>query len=307
MANDKSVMAVIRAARPSFRNNNDKVVFAVHASFLASGYVLTAAGPPAFSDSALSSPSTDEVGMDQWNELDDEYAFVYVNPEKGSKNVLVKCLVMNDKLLVDALADGSSEPVHLEINVGDHVGENGGSNYSTQFKNLDKLVKSLETQVLTKLDGSSSVSSSSNPLSSERNDRSTSEPVYGPSGSQPNPSGMVFPPINPTGGFSDLLPGPGAGMYPTRGGFSSGGMLLGPNDPRWFGGVGEPGFPGGEPGFPRFDPHRPAGVPPGARFDPYGPPGVPGFEPNRFARNPRRPGSGTHPDLEQFGGGSDFI
>lgn len=57
----------------------------------------------------------DEVGMDQWNELDDEYAFVYVNPEKGSKNVLVKCLVMNDKLLVDALADGSSEPVHLEI------------------------------------------------------------------------------------------------------------------------------------------------------------------------------------------------
>lgn len=27
---------------------------------------------------------------------------------------------------------------------------------------------------------------------------------------------MVFPPINPTGGFSDLLPGPGAGMYPTR-------------------------------------------------------------------------------------------
>lgn len=57
----------------------------------------------------------DEVGLDQWNELDDEYAFVYVNPEKGSKKVLVKCLVMNDKLLVDALADGSSEPVHLEI------------------------------------------------------------------------------------------------------------------------------------------------------------------------------------------------
>lgn len=50
------------------------------------------------------------------------------------------------------------------FSVGDHVGENGGSNYSTQFKNLEKLVKSLETQVLTKLDGSSSVSSSSNPL-----------------------------------------------------------------------------------------------------------------------------------------------
>lgn len=55
------------------------------------------------------------MGIDHWNEVDDNYAFVYVNPEKGSKKVLVKCLVMNDKLLVDALADGASEPVHLEI------------------------------------------------------------------------------------------------------------------------------------------------------------------------------------------------
>ncbi|GKV14465.1 hypothetical protein SLEP1_g25345 [Rubroshorea leprosula] len=37
MANEKSVMAVIRAARPSFRNNHDKIAFAIHASFLASG------------------------------------------------------------------------------------------------------------------------------------------------------------------------------------------------------------------------------------------------------------------------------
>jgi len=58
MANDKTVMAIIRAARPSFRNNHDKIAFAVHASFLASGYVLTATGPAAFSDTALSSPST---------------------------------------------------------------------------------------------------------------------------------------------------------------------------------------------------------------------------------------------------------
>lgn len=58
MADEKSVMAVIRAARPSFKNNADKVVFAVHASFLAAGYVLTATGPPAFSDTALYSSST---------------------------------------------------------------------------------------------------------------------------------------------------------------------------------------------------------------------------------------------------------
>ncbi|CAN6559805.1 unnamed protein product [Malus baccata var. baccata] len=81
--------------------------------------------------------------MEQWNELDDEYAFVYMNPENGSKNVLVKCLSMNDKLLVDALADRSFQPVLLKIDVGDYVGEDGGSNYSAQFKNLENLVKKL--------------------------------------------------------------------------------------------------------------------------------------------------------------------
>ena len=57
------------------------------------------------------------MGIDRWNELDDEYAFIYTNSENGSKKkLLVKCLVMNDKLLVDALADGmTSESVHLEI------------------------------------------------------------------------------------------------------------------------------------------------------------------------------------------------
>ncbi|KAJ0028767.1 hypothetical protein Pint_35301 [Pistacia integerrima] len=109
--------------------------------------------------------------------------------------------------------------------------------------------------------------------------------------------GVVLPPVNP-GGVSDLFPGSGAGMYPRRDPGSGGSMLIGPDDPRWFGGGigGEPGFFGGQPG-----------IPPGARFDPYGPPGVPGFEPNRFARNPRRPGGGNHPDLEHFPGGSDFI
>lgn len=296
MATEKSVMAVIRASRPSFRNAHDKVAFAVHAAFISSGYLLTATGNPAFSETALSSTSTDEVGIERWNELQDDYAFVYFNPEKGSKKVLVKCLVMNDKLLVAALADGASEPIHLEINVEDCVAENGGTNYSGQFKNLDKLVKTLDKDILSKLDGSSDKPTSSETRPGQR--QNLNEPGMGvaePQHSQTYPAGLVYPPVNPIGG-SDLFPGPGAGMYPTRGDFGSGSMLLGPNDPRWFGGVGgDPSFPGGQPG-----------VPPGARFDPYGPPGVPGFEPNRFTRMPRRPGGGTHPDLQHFGTGSDF-
>ncbi|KAL5804131.1 hypothetical protein ACOSQ3_030931 [Xanthoceras sorbifolium] len=39
--------------------------------------------------------------------------------------------------------------------VGDYVGKQGGANYSTQFKNLEKLVKSLDTEILAKLHGSS--------------------------------------------------------------------------------------------------------------------------------------------------------
>lgn len=303
MASEKSVMAVIRASRPSFRNSSDKLAFVVHASFLASGYVLTATGPPAYSDTAFTSPSTDDVGIDRWNELEDDYAFVYANPEKGSKKVLVKCLVMNDKLLVDALAEGGSEPVHLEINVGDYVEENQGTNYSAHYKNLEKLVMNLDSEILSKLEGTSSTGTSSNkPSGSETREgsRHINEPGVGiaePRGRQPYPMGPLYPPVNPIGG-SDLFPGPGAGVYPTWGDPSGGGgMLLGPNDPRWFGGS------GGGMGFPG----APPGVPPGARFDPFGPPGVPGFEPDRFVRHPRRPGNGAHPDLQQFGNGSDFI
>lgn len=303
MATEQSVMAVIRASRPTFRSPHDKVAYAIHASLLAAGYVLIATGPPAFTDDALSSASTDEVGTDGWNEFEDNYAFLYSNPEKGSKKVLVKCLAMNDKLLVDALRDGDSEPLHLESDVGEYVANNGGSNYSSQYKNLGELVSVVDKEILSKLSGPKTTKSTTMPGSSEiRGSRAdTKQPKVGvmePQDPQPyNPSGVVVPPIYPTIGGSDLFPGSGAGMYPPRGDFGSGGgMFVGPDHPLFGGRIGEqPGFPGGQPG-----------VPPGARFDPYGPPGFPGFEPNRFTRNPRRPGGGTHPDLEYFRD-NDFI
>lgn len=58
---------------------------------------------------------SDEVGIDRWNELNDEYAFVYINPKQSNKKVLVKCLVIANKLMVDALLDGATEQVHLDI------------------------------------------------------------------------------------------------------------------------------------------------------------------------------------------------
>lgn len=303
MATENTVMMVIRASRPTFRNPHDKVAFAVHASCVASGLVLLSTGPSAFSEDPFSSASADEVGIDHWNDFEDNYAFVYSNPESNSKKVLIKCLVMNGKLLVDALGEGDSDPHHLELNVEEYV-ENGGANYNSQYKNFGKLVEAINKGILSSYKSSPAVKSSTQPSSSERGgirdnaDRrgAESSDSYVPSGSVP--FGYVVPPI-PAFGGSDLFPGPGAGVYPTRdpGGF--GGMLVGPGDPRFFPGVGgDTRLPGG------LQP----GVPPGARFDPFGPP-IPGFEPGRFMRDPTRPGSGRnhHPDLEPFRDGSDFI
>lgn len=55
------------------------------------------------------------MGVDGWDQFEDNYAFVYSSPDKGSKKILVKCLAMNDALLVDVLKNGDEEPLHLEI------------------------------------------------------------------------------------------------------------------------------------------------------------------------------------------------
>ncbi|XP_073356703.1 probable proteasome inhibitor [Aegilops tauschii subsp. strangulata] len=75
-------------------------------------------------------------------------------------------------------------------------------------------------------------------------------------------------------------------------------MHVGPNDPRFF--PTNPSTPFGDLGS----------VPPGRRYDPIGPPGVPGFEPSRFVRHSRHSspsGGSTHPDLEFFQQGPDFL
>ncbi|KAL1195902.1 putative proteasome inhibitor [Cardamine amara subsp. amara] len=149
MLTSQAVLDVIRWVMPDFRNNHDKVVFAVHAAFLTSGFDLTATGRPAFADYALSSSSQDLVGINGWNEFDKDYAFVYMN-EKTSKKFLVKCLAMDDHLLIDALADGGVDVPHLEIEVGNYTTES--SNVRELFKNLDKLVTDLNSEILYKLD-----------------------------------------------------------------------------------------------------------------------------------------------------------
>ncbi|XP_064946585.1 probable proteasome inhibitor [Musa acuminata AAA Group] len=297
MASESSVMAVIRASRPSFRNPHDKVAFAVHASFLAAGFSLIATGTGALSENLPI--GEEEVGIDGWNELEDAYAFVYMKTDKGSKKtVLVKCLPIGDLLTIDVLdlSGPGKEPFHLQINVNDYLSDvaKQTSNYAAVYKNLKDLVDKLCSGFLAKLEPKAESSSSAKSGDRSRQSVIREPSVTVPRHQEPYSRGLVYPPI-PSTGISDLYPGPGAGFYPHRGSGVGGGMLVGPNDPRFFGSDERAGFLGGLPG-----------VPPGARFDPYGPPDVPGFEPARFIRQPRRPGGGAHPDLEHFQG-PDYI
>ncbi|KAI3837782.1 hypothetical protein MKX03_008994 [Papaver bracteatum] len=158
MANEEGAMAVIRSARPNFRNAHDKVGFAVHAMFLNFGYFLTATGSAAFSDAILTSPPSDEVGIEGWNQRDDSYGFVYSNIHKAGLKytVLVKCLVMGDFLVVDFMSSKypDKEPLSLQINVNDYNGGDGerSTDFANQFRNFDELVKKLHTEILSKLE-----------------------------------------------------------------------------------------------------------------------------------------------------------
>ncbi|QHO23604.1 probable proteasome inhibitor [Arachis ipaensis] len=107
---------------------NGVCVIVVHATFLSSGYLLTATGPQALFDDALSHPSTEEVSVENWTRI----CLCLCQSKKVSNKVLVKCLVMNEKLLIDALKEGSSDPAHLEICVRDYTIANESSNYSEQ-------------------------------------------------------------------------------------------------------------------------------------------------------------------------------
>ncbi|CAI9118248.1 OLC1v1019785C1 [Oldenlandia corymbosa var. corymbosa] len=157
---ERSVMAVIRAARPAFRNDHNKAAFAVHATLFASGFVLHAAGPAAFRDEVMSyTNGYNEVGIETWNERDSHYAFLYSKPDDEFRyhRVTVECFAFNDKLHVIAQNLGDLVVVgHMEINVQDYVTEiNNGANsnkhnYGSMFKNFGKLVRDVKDKIVGK-------------------------------------------------------------------------------------------------------------------------------------------------------------
>ncbi|KAI3935566.1 hypothetical protein MKW98_012758 [Papaver atlanticum] len=126
--------------------------------FLSSGYFLTATGSAAFSDAILTSPPSDEVGIEGWNQREDSNGFVYSNIHKAGLKytVLVKCLVKGDFLVIDFMSSNypDKEPHSLQINVNDYNGGDGerSTDFADQFRNFDELVKKLHTEILSKLE-----------------------------------------------------------------------------------------------------------------------------------------------------------
>eukprot|EP00250_Pteridium_aquilinum_P005504 c15587_g1_i1 orf=293-1204(-) len=300
MATEGGVLGVIRAVRPQLRSPQDRVAFATNAIFLAAGYSLTAVGSRVSPDLPVDDNDIAEVGIEGWNDMDGAYAFQYsgAGQEGLCKFVLVKCLPVDDKLIV-AVTDGNDkEALQFEVRVSDYVTASEGTNYGQLYKNLNELVEQVNSCILSKLSGSGSGSKdktstsrkekSSEELGSDENVRGLGVLIDEPA---PSMHGLRYPPV-PGFGSSDLLPGAGAGVFPSRVDPGIGGMLFGPNDPRWAGmGYGDrAGLPDDGRGI----------VPPGARYDPIGPLGVPGFEPGRFTRIRRPPGGGPNPDLEHF-------
>ncbi|KAK3025309.1 hypothetical protein RJ639_044440 [Escallonia herrerae] len=141
MPTEKCVMEVIKACSPTHEveTAHDKVAFAVHATFLAAGYVLRATGPTAEDDAAI----------------EDHYVLAYTTTQKGSPGeVTLKCRILYDKLIVSASADCKIIPLRLTIDVGDYVADGGKkdgarNDYESMYKSFKKLVNMVDIQLLT--------------------------------------------------------------------------------------------------------------------------------------------------------------
>ncbi|MCO5585835.1 hypothetical protein L7F22_039768 [Adiantum nelumboides] len=387
MATEGGVLGVIRAARPQFCSVHDRVAFAVHAVFQSAGYSLIAVGSRVPPDLPVGDEEVEEVGIEGWNDLDGAYAFLYsgAGQEGLCKFVLLKCVAVEDKLIVAVTNENDKEAVQLEFRVTDYATASEGTNYGQLYKRLNELVEQINSSLLSKLSclkdkpsisrqrpsgtmvralrdsmgqlytcpdeilemasvyyetlftsdlltgdvldardelrkdnfgvqtlGSvlemwsklgdtfnqestvqavTSLNSNLRDIKDDRIEGDARQSSILVDESAPSMHGLRYPPV-PGYGSSDLLPGAGAGVFPSSVDPGVGGMLVGPNDPRWGSmGYGEmPILPDGDRGI----------LPPGARYDPVGPPGVPGFEPGRFRRGRQPPGGGPNPDLEHF-------
>ena len=172
MATSATVLAIVRAARPVFRQRADALAFALHAALLAEGFVLVAAGAAA-EDEPSADAALHEAGPDGWNASADEYAFRYRQESAGGGTVVLKALSASGKLFVDAAgAATAAAAAHLELrrvpppsslparreraptdafprnSVDEYTTDKLGSGYADVYSNLEGLLARVRASLL---------------------------------------------------------------------------------------------------------------------------------------------------------------
>eukprot|EP00850_Spirogloea_muscicola_P016303 SM000131S26733 [mRNA] locus=s131:257747:260535:- [translate_table: standard] len=143
MATEEAVLAAIKAAKPAFRDDHDRVAFAAHAAVLASGYSLVAAGR---SVDAEPSEAKEAEATSTWNDSNGTYAFRYAADDDPERTMTLKGTAMGESLMLDAAAD--SRTTNTELKVKDYVADTSNSSYAKQYKKLRLLVEHIERDIL---------------------------------------------------------------------------------------------------------------------------------------------------------------
>jgi len=287
------VLSAIEAEKPKLNSFTDAVVVALHYLMILEEFRFQGEG---VSENKL---------PEKWNQSSDVYTFRYKH-SRSSMTFSLKCLVLEDKLLVHAVAVENTKNIFdLELSIDEYINKNINlTDYEKLYKNLDKLVTLFKVNISRKLvpeinkpgyEESMSNTASSTTNSNRNNDGQDDN--YDPLRIGPIRQPPQYDPLR-VGGPSRYGPPFGIGTgdrfpsitppLPGMGGFGGdNGNWMGPNHPAF--GIVDPFAPNtgfGGPPLPR------GSVPPGARFDPYGPPapfrgggssqgrGNRGFEPN---------------------------
>lgn len=290
MASATSVLAIIRAARPQFRSRHEKVVFAAHAVFLASGYRLVGVGGD-LTPTAVSS-STEDIPIDGWNSNSELFGFQYIS-DAGNCCILVKAVPIADIVLLNAiLCVPWGQPATCELPTDKFCTDS--PDHRQTLINLDKLVDRV-LRMLLQLEADMVAG---NPTDAQRSPAGVSYRTQGkavdssyPGYQQRPPPTTYYPPDSVL--YDDYGPIPPRYRVPAdlvppspmQGGpMQGGGMLVGPDSELFANRRRHPELHGASPGF------MPPGIPPGTRWDPVSPQGLEGWRPEDYQRGyPRRP------------------
>jgi len=264
----EELLKILKEQRPKLKNKWDAISITLHIIMKQLGFRFLGCGDKNEEQGDLLVPI-------DWNKSSEYYSFRYKHPQ-SSMTFTIKLLPIGDKILVHGLAEEDKNIRTLELNVDDFINPKGDfDDYNNVYKNVEKLINSFKTEVVSKL---LPMSTSEAPeTETTTNNNRTPQTQRGQS--------VVPPPIIPI--FDPYYERSDEQIFPLYGGppFGLGSGDLNPLGPGFHGnngnliGPNHPGF-----GNPR-DPYsgmyggnrrgRGRGPPPGARFDPYGPPGFP--------------------------------